>query len=297
MNQSAVVSAIIVTYFPDTLFEERLKRISNQVSQCIVIDNSSNTAVQDRLRIISSEKVELLFNSRNIGLGAALNQGVILAKKMHSDYVLFFDQDSQADDDIVEKLREIYDLSKEQVVGVVGANFRSIVSGRLGIRCAKGRVSREVETVITSGSLLSISVYDAVGPFREDFFIECIDLEYCLRLRRHGYAVVISCRPLMTHAAGKMRETRLFGRSVLLSDHEPRRYYYMMRNFFILMRIYSFSEFSWISRACLNHLKMCAKILFYEQGRISKMKDIVVGCRDGAIAPLKKDMYFLSIKK
>jgi rhamnosyltransferase len=35
--------------------------------------------------------------------------------------------------------------------------------------------------IISSGSALSAAAYRKLGPFREDYFIEYIDIEYCLR--------------------------------------------------------------------------------------------------------------------
>jgi len=281
------ISAIIVTYFPDEGFEARLQSILNQVCYVVIVDNSCDRVIEGRLASFLPEKIEVFFNSINVGLGAALNQGILIAKKKNSDFVLLLDQDSLVDEIIIENLLTISRVYRGGEIGIIGANSRSFASGKPCLVCKKDSMYMETEAVITSGSLLSLAVYDKVGPFREDFFIECIDLEYCLRLRKYGYAIVSSCQPLMTHAAGKMREAHFWGRPILISDHEPWRYYYMVRNFLIVMRIYFFSEFPWVFRACFNCIKMCIKIFLYEENKISKMKNIISGCKDGMTASLK----------
>jgi len=38
--------------------------------------------------------------------------------------------------------------------------------------------------VITSGSLLPLATYADIGPFREEFFIDFVDTDYCFRARK-----------------------------------------------------------------------------------------------------------------
>ena len=56
--------------------------------------------------------------------------------------------------------------------------------------------------MITSGSLLALAVFRRVGPMREDFFIDAVDFQYCLRLRRHGYKVIETLLPTLIHPIG-----------------------------------------------------------------------------------------------
>jgi len=276
------VAAVIVTYNPDQEFKERIELIKNQVARVIVVDNYSLPLVRQMLRALKSSKIEVIENTSNKGLAAALNQGVLWAKKLGYSWVLTLDQDTTVDNDMVKSLVSIYSQCPfYEKIGLIGSNSRSKYSGRLYINCQNSKKDFiKVKTIITSGSLLSLTAYEKAGPFREDFFIEGIDLEYCLRLRKYGYEVLLSCRPLMTHAAGKMEEHHFFGRVILVANHEPWRYYLMTRNLLEIFFIYFWREPIWILEASFNFMKTVIKIILYEDAKMLKLKYLNKGIWD-----------------
>jgi len=276
------IAAVIVTYNPDQEFKERVELIKNQVSQVIIVDNYSSPLVRRMLRALKSSQVEIIENASNKGLAAALNQGVLWAKKLGYSWVLFLDQDTIVDNDMVKSLVSIYSQYPfYEKIGLIGSNARSKYSGRLYINCQNSKKDFiKVRTVITSGSILSLAAYEKVGPFREDLFIEGIDLEYCLRLRKYGYEILLSCRPLMTHASGKMEEHHFFGRIILVPNHEPWRYYLMTRNLLEIFMIYFWREPIWVLGAVFNFMKTVIKIILYEDQKMLKLKYLARGIRD-----------------
>ena len=173
-------------------------------------------------------------------MATGLNQGVRRVDELGLSWALLLDQDTVVDDDLVDCLAEIWrQHASPTEIGLIGANSRSTASGRLGIQSSPGASGYvELKTIVTSGSLLAMAAYERIGPFRDDFFIDGVDLEYCLRLRGFGFRVLCSRRALMTHASGKGRERRFLSRVVLVGDHEPWRYYYMLRNFVHVARAY-----------------------------------------------------------
>jgi len=280
------ISAVIVTYYPDSGFISRLNRVIPQVAHVIIVDNGSQPSVREILRDISLINVEVIANPENVGLAKALNQGVQRAVDLGFSWVLTLDQDTVVDHDMVKCLSEIYCLYPcPEKVGLIASNARSPITGRLYIQCQpEQRAFMEVKTPMTSGSLLSVNAYKQIGQFRDDFFIEGIDLEYGLRLRKNGFKVLCSCRPLMTHAAGKMKERRLFRRIVIVPDHEPWRYYYQLRNLVFVVRSYFWQEPDWVFVALINFMKALVRILLFEDNRLQKFNAIWRGIRDGIIS-------------
>jgi len=276
------IAAVIVTYNPDQEFKERIELIKNQVARVIVVDNYSLPLVRQMLRALKSSKIEVIENTSNKGLAVALNQGVLWAKKLGYSWVLTLDQDTIVGNNMVKSLVSIYSQCPfYEKIGLIGSNSRSKYSGRLYINCQNSKKDFiKVKTIITSGSLLSLTAYEKAGPFREDFFIEGIDLEYCLRLRKYGYEVLLSCRPLMTHAAGKMEEHHFFGRVILVANHEPWRYYLMTRNLLEIFFIYFWREPIWILEASFNFMKTVIKIILYEDAKMLKLKYLSKGIWD-----------------
>ena len=237
---------------------------------------------------LCSSAVKIVFNRTNKGLGVALNQGAKIILAENRPFVLLLDQDPRIETTMIKHLfmiaKQYYQSQpKGKDIGIIGSNYRSFYSGvpEFSPLYKSSKNYIEKTTVITSGSLLSLEAYMRTGPFREDFFIECIDLEYCLRLRRTGYEILCSTQPLMTHAAGAGLEKKIGKKVIIITQHKPYRYYYMFRNFIPIMRSYWREEAPWIFTAILNYCKLLIKIVSFEEERMKKIKAIFLGVRDG----------------
>jgi len=274
--------AVVAAYRPDAGFADRLGRIQCQVARVIVVDNSgpSDRAIGHQL---AGTDVEVVENERNLGVATALNQGLRRASELELSWAVLLDQDSVVDMDALRRLAVIYDeYPAPEKIGLLAANARSLASGKLAVLGRRSRAGYfEVETTITSGSVLALAAYRSSGPFRDDFFIEGVDLEYCLRLRRHGFRILCSRDALMTHAGGQGLERSFLGRTVVVGDHEPWRYYYMLRNFVEIVRLYFCREPLWVLRATTNFVKTFIKIGLYERHKSAKFAAIARGVGDG----------------
>ncbi|HEV8621131.1 MAG TPA: glycosyltransferase [Nitrospiraceae bacterium] len=280
------IAAVIVTYYPDSKFAERLGRVSDQGVFAIVVDNTPGRAAEGLLHRVSSSTVEVLRNGENRGLATALNQGIRRAAELGYAWSLLLDQDTIVDLTLVTGLIEAYNAySGKQLVAVIGPNARSKVSGRLLYEFPNNKAGViEVKSIVTSGSLLSVQAYSRVGPFRDDFFIEGIDLEYCLRLRKCGFSVLCTRAPLMTHVGGKGIERRFITRIVLIPGHEPWRYRFMFRNLVVIVRQYWWDEFMLCALLGLNVIKLIIKLCLYEENKASKIRAILSGIKDGVMS-------------
>ena len=219
---------VVVTYNPDAGLTGRLAAIVPQVGRVIVVDNGSNLAVGPRVPM----NVELIEVGRNAGIATALNIGVAAAVAGGFDWVLTMDQDSRVHDDIVEGLTAVYHAHPDpDRVGVVAANFIDAHRGRpFAGTNGSSRLFIEQPVAITSGSLMSVAAMKQVGPFRDDYFIDFVDHEYCLRMRRRGWIILYSTRPLLDHAIGHPTTHRFLWMRPTTSNHSPARRYYITRN-------------------------------------------------------------------
>src|SRR5438093_9278894 len=97
------VCAIIVTYHPDNGFPERAQLTARQVGTVVIVDNNSGQRtlkVLDALAI--TDKVHVVRNSANLGIAAALNEGIRLAKSLNYRWILTLDQDTTPEHDLVD---------------------------------------------------------------------------------------------------------------------------------------------------------------------------------------------------
>lgn len=281
------VAALIITYNPDNEFGERLSNIVKEVAHVVIVDNHSDIPLSHMFDKTILEKVEIIGNEQNKGIATALNQGVSRVAELGYEWVLLLDQDTVIDIGITNTLISIYHRYPfKERVGIIGPNFRSKHSGRLFIECERTEDDfLELKTVVTSGSLMSIMAYRHAGPFRDDFFIEAVDLEYCLRLRKFGFKILFSCQPLMTHSAGEMQECRFFGKTVIVPNHATWRYYYMVRNLTLTMRFYFWQELGWVFTALINLLKTLIKTILFEERRTAKFVYVWQGFWDAMLKP------------
>lgn len=283
--QGENVCAAIVTYQPDAGFPERVARIAHQVDSVVIIDNNSNSCVVSMLEDLASQRnIHLIVNDENLGLATALNQGMRWAMERRCQWVLLFDQDTVPEDSMVETLMSVYDdFEPKRKLAVIGSNFYDINIQRVGFASRPNEVCSwaEKKTVITSGSLLSTAAFEAVGPFREEFFIDYVDHEYCLRARSMGFTIVLATKPIMKHAVGAATVHRLLWKNLSTSNHSPLRRYYVTRNHLILAREYLCKEPGWVFATSYWLVKFNTRMLLFEDGRASKLRNVLLGIWHG----------------
>jgi rhamnosyltransferase len=239
---------VVVTYNPDESCLDCLGTILAAAAHTVIVDNRSAEACRPALARLRSPAVTFVENAENTGVGAALNQGIRVAAGLGYGWFLLFDQDTKilaaTLDELVGAARECLAETGPQF-GFLGANFfGSRTDGSVGdalVPFAAGQrwIAREI--VITSGTLLSRESFEAIGPFREDFFVDHVDHEYCLRARRRGLVVGATVQPVLVHRQGLRAHRRLWwmlGARKSVTGYSPLRRYYQIRNLLWLAREY-----------------------------------------------------------
>jgi rhamnosyltransferase len=155
-----------------------------------------------------------------------------------ADYVVNLDQDT--------------DLPEDYVSIALGLFARGNPVTRLGIVCVDAVngapalptwISPEgfglVPEAIQTGFVISRECLETVGLFDERLVIDCVDTEYCLRVRDHGFRIAVARGTDIRHSIGRRAELRPFGvplrhrrtgRIATYQYHSPFRRYYIARN-------------------------------------------------------------------
>jgi rhamnosyltransferase len=277
------VCAICITYHPDANLLERLLKILRQVPHLVVVDNGSSAAVLSMLGAFAKDdRVTLIPCNKNLGVARGLNIGVERAVKLGYAYALLLDQDTDVYEDLVAVLVAIYQLHPDRNrLAIVGAGYEGSEQLRIGavnsdLQC------EEVEAVITSGSLLSLKAFQNIGPFREEFFIDYVDNEYCARARKRNYLVLQSQRTLMRHAIGNPSRHRLLWVQKLTRNHSAERLYYQARNDTVLLRESGkYRSGGWRLKALRRAVRRCKKVILFESHKVAKVFAVLHGCCDG----------------
>ena len=272
------ILAVIVTFFPDRGFPGRLDAILRQFDRVLVVDNASDgeslSMLEDLCR--TKDRLAMIRNDRNTGVAHALNQGCQYALEQQYRWAVDVRPGHRRGPAATwNPCSTQASALKEARVGVIGCNYYEPNLGRVAVPNPSGLTREERAVVITSGSLLSLQAYQRVGGFRDDFFIDAVDEEYCLRCSAGGFTNFFVFAPLMVHSIGSMKDHFLFGCRALkfvLHHHPSWRMYYFVRNNLILYGTYLFHRPSWVVPAAWKRCIQVALILLFEEDRLKKLR-------------------------
>lgn len=240
-----MVVAVVVVYRPDTAaLQLLLQRLAMQTQQIVVVDNTDSPADPEGAPDVDRQCGVPLVTLRlhaNTGVGHAQNLGIARARQAQATHVLLMDQDSMPPANMVPALLRVLDQSAafNAVVAAVGPACRDVKTNavhplvsRAGWRIRRVapehlRAPLPVEYLPASGCLIPAPALAAVGFMRSEYFIDRIDVEWCLRARRLGYLVLAAPGVEMQHDLGQ-HELRLLGRRLYLGADW--RAYFHVRN-------------------------------------------------------------------
>lgn len=205
--------------------------------EVILVDNGSTDRSLARVRA-SFSAVTIIDNGCNKGFSRACNQGL---KRARGEYVLFLNNDAFLPAGALDRFAEDFltipnlALIGGRLAGEDGRPQRSAGTAptffsELGV--AKRRHPDiptsgepvEVETLVGACMAFRREVADTVGALDEDFFFYFEETEWCVRLRRHGWLVMVDPRVQVTHLKGG--STRGLRRDAQIEAFRSRLLYY-----------------------------------------------------------------------
>ncbi len=283
------VWAVAVTHNPAPDFEHNVRALAPQVEKLIIVDNQSSAAIQQFIGTVASAyQTEIVWSQQNLGIASALNAGIDLALgKKECRWILVLDQDSHVPPDFVATMLNAYEACPfKDEVALIGANyqlaFRTLQAPSTG---GKVRTFREVDTLMTSGTLVKRKVFADCGTFDESFFMDYVDHEFCFRVRRHGLRIIQANNAILRHQLGSPTSHRIFGRHFITSNYSASRRYHQARNRVIFYRRYFWTDALWIVCDWFRWFRETLKIIVVEHDRKKKLASIARGVWDGFKVP------------
>jgi rhamnosyltransferase len=279
------VCAITVTYHPDEKFPTRVERVLREVGALVIVDNGSDDAELRMLRELAANSlITLISNGENVGIARALNIGIWRAITLGFKWALLLDQDSWIDDDMVQTLIAAGAAFPDRDrLAVIGSGYRDANEPSAEQKAETvGDNWEEVESVITSGSLIPLKAYAAIGAFREEFFIDHVDTEYCFRARAMGYRIIRTRRAIMSHNIGAISRHDVLWMKKWTFNHAPDRRYYFARNDTVMLREFGhYIVGLWALKSLGRCVRLCKRIALYEQKKTYKIIAVAQGWWDG----------------
>jgi len=289
------VAALVISYFPDAGLADRLNSLLEQFGRVALVDNGSTDECLSAIQpLVDGSKVSLLRNQDNLGIATALNQGIRLLGGEGFEWVVTFDQDSLIQPGfLAAQLATLASQEHPENVAMIGANriepgseirhrwLRPSKIPPLFRRVQCGQAAQGVTLVITSGTMTSVGVFNELGGFRDELFIDLVDSEYCLRAHERKFVILVSCDARLSHKVGALTRHRVMGVRLAATHHNPLRRYYLFRNCVQLIRWHGLRCPHWLTYQILSLGEVFFGIALFETDKIRRLRACLIGLRDG----------------
>jgi rhamnosyltransferase len=283
---------IFVLFEPAAEFLVNLTRARSICANVVVVDNSpeADLSLHERLR---NEGMQVIFNRNRGGLAGAYNRGAEFLLAQNCDVLFLLDQDTEIHPSFFSRMMEaaislgteefltgpkIYEVNLKKYMAVFPPDKRFPLPVRID-----GQTTGMVPTlcIISSGSAISAAAYRRLGAFREDYFIECVDVEYSLRAASQNVPVYMNAGVAIQQTTGKIeRHGKLF-----TTNHAAWRRYYGTRNAVHCLRLYRFRwSLHWLVTPLVLYWALCT--LLFDQDKLRKLVAIACGYCDGFLSRL-----------
>lgn len=183
--------------------------------EVIVVDNASTDGSVAMVNELKSSRVCVIENKENVGFAKGCNIG---AKAAKGDFLLFLNSDTEFVDSAT---LEIMHSSFEAKTGIVGGlmenknhslqrSFGSFYTlphvAKMLFLGEKGELAGKSFTEIhsvdwVSGGFMMVrsDIYQKLGGFDEKIFMYVEDVEFCYRVKKAGYQVVVNPKAAVIH--------------------------------------------------------------------------------------------------
>lgn len=297
MGYPARLAVVTVTFHPD------LQKLGAQLmalpadASLFIVDNASDREELEGIRqlVASRPKTVLLEHTENLGLAAATNSGAEHARGQVEpyDFLLLMDQDSEPEPGAIEDLISAFLKIEAQGrrVGCVGPNLVDVTTGlQHGFHAIRGwrwvrvfpgpgsTTPVRCANLNGSGTLMRMSLYQALGGLDETLFIDHVDTDWAFRVSAAGFELLGIPGTSFKHGMGE-RGVRFWclGWHVW-PQRSPQRHYYLFRNACYLLH-QSYVPRVWKFWAAVKLLLTMLVYLAFDPRRVSHLKNMLSGVR------------------
>lgn len=264
------------------LYEPKKKEIENilgyicDVDKTYILDNSLNSNEEVVKSILSKSleyndnKVEYVHFGENIGLCKALNYGMRKANSAGFEWALIMDEDSSLNTNILSVYQEYIEKNDCDDVGVLAPVH---LYDRSLERAFEG--ARDIQWSMTSGCFYNVNTFFEFNGFKEELFVDGLDIDYCYKIRRGGYRVVELADARINHKPGETRSLCLAGIEIKYGVASPLRYYMQARAIvWMIMKYHSLRE---LARYGMKWIK----VIFLFEDKKNYIQQMICGTKEG----------------
>lgn len=295
------ILAGIVLYNPkiERLLLE-MESIMSQVDRICLCDNGSVNIALIEEKIRMSEKVILIKNRINLGIGVASNQICSYADRNGFDWILLLDHDTICPSNLVDTYTKYVG---DPLIGMMCPNVvdKEIVYNKYNSTCKEE--TEYVKRCIQSATFINVSAWKKCNGFNEWMFIDFVDFDFCKRIELNGYRILKCNTVTVDHQLGKRVTTkfakfymdlykitgiRTFKYFTYKNEFSKERVYYCTRNNIVYIKL--FGENLNRKEEWKEFFVRILKRILRSKKRFMIIRETIRGARDGlksSIEPYK----------
>lgn len=263
----------IVTYQPElSRLSDNLRAAfaSMMVSRVIIYDNHSDNCETIRQLTALDSHCLLMEGDENRGIAYALNALCQKAVDEGCDWILTLDQDSVIPKGLLEEYNHYTDQDDLGIIcpGIIDRNM-----GREYTRQTSG--TEYIRQCITAGNLVRLEVWQKIGGYSEELFIDGVDFDFCMKMGEAGFKILRTNNVCLLQEVGHGRKIPLpFHHQMSALNHSPQRLYYIARNYLYIGRRYH-QRWHW----AIEVAKRMFIVVCFEDNRREKLRAMFLGIR------------------
>lgn len=297
-NLKKITCCGIVLYNPEiSKLKKNIDVLYSQVECIILVDNCSENVceIKELIRNYDCKKIIYIRNNENYGIAKALNQILKFAHINKFDWYITMDQDSICSKLLMKEYSKV--ISKLDNVAVlcpfVLNNNKISYNEYKMLKLSEVEVIKQPIECITSASLNNVKKAMQIGGYMEELFIDCVDVDFNIRLINKGFKIYKVNNAYMYQEMGvgkkvyiisllhKLTKLSFLRKLKVTPVYNNIRLYYISRNSRFIYSIYKKAAGSKMS-----NLWMYTQFIYYfityplEINRVKMLKSILKGIKD-----------------
>jgi len=258
--------AVVTLFNPKDDVLNNIRSYLPYVKELLVIDNSK---VPSDLTLLKNEfNVKVFCFYKNMGIAKALNLALKYAEKKEYKWLLTMDQDSCFNPEEIIKFITIFkEISYDDLALFSPLHNRKMIKKNQIINSSKN-------FVMTSGNIINVQKSLSIGGFDERLFIDEVDHDFCLRLKKEKYKIIQNQNCYLNHTLGELCHLSK------KTKYSPKRLYYMSRNYLFLRAKHQVFFPIFFKERDRYLLKFFIKQILYSSQKKEHIKMLYLGVKD-----------------
>lgn len=286
-----ISGTLVVLFNPSDQQVANLIRNAERCPNLIAVDNSPSMDTRMHARI-GEAGIEIIPNFNRGGIAGAYNRGLERLIDKGAELLFLFDQDSEIPDNYCSEMAEAcravdtpHFLAGPRILDVNVNRYTPVhIVTRRGITpivlTGEDRGLRRCSSIISSGSAISAATFRKLGPFREDYFIDHVDTEYCFRATSQGVPIYVNPALTLKHQISRRTDHKLLFLRLIEWNMAPSRQYYSARNCIHISRCYG-ADFPVLILINIITLQQIISVALFERNKLRKFLAMLAGIADG----------------